>query len=163
MSTPIKDATVGQLNVLKSFFLKDLGSLTDEQLTIKPNGCARRPIDFAYEVVSVNNGICRMLQQLPPAESDADRAEAEKDGEWTAAPKGYTRAQLEADFEKSMESIINVVSRSTEDQLLAKIPTWFGEQPMFAFAMFAGMHVNYHNAQLSYVAQLNGDMKNHWF
>jgi len=163
MSTPIKDATVGQLNVLKGFFLKDLGSLTDDQLNSKPNGCARRPIDFCYEVVSANHGICRMLQQLPPDESDEARAEGEKDGEWTAAPKGYTRAQLETDFTSSMDAIIDVVANSSEDQLTTKIPTWFGEQPMFSFAMFAGMHANYHNGQLAYVAQLNGDLKNYWF
>lgn len=163
MSTPIKDATVGQLNVIKGFFLKDLGSLTDDQLTSKPNGCARRPIDFAYEVVEVNRGICRMLQQLPAEPHDESRGEAEKDGEWTAAPKGYTRDQLVDDFTSSVDAIIDVVSNSTEDQLLNKIPTWFGEQPMYSFAAFAGMHTNYHNAQLAYVAQLNGDLKNYWF
>ncbi len=163
MSTPIKDATVGQLTVLKGFFLKDLNSLSDEQLMAKPNGCARRPIDFGYEVANVNRGISRMLQQLPPEESDEARAEAEKDGEWTAAPAGYTRENLIQDFSASMDEIIAVVANASEEQLLAKIPTWFGEQPMFSFAMFAGMHTNYHNGQLSYVAQLNGDLKNYWF
>lgn len=160
MSTPIKDATAGTLTTIKSFFLKDLATLSDEQLMEKPNGCARRPMDFSYELVEVNNGICRMLKQEP---ADESRAEGEKDGIWTAAPQGYTREQLVKDFEASMDAIIDVVNNSTEEQLLTKIPTWFGEQPMFSFAAFAGTHVMYHNAQLSYVAQLGGDMKNHWF
>ncbi|MBS1702178.1 MAG: DinB family protein [Armatimonadetes bacterium] len=160
MSTPIKDATVGQLSTLKSFFLKDLSSLSDEQLNSKPNGCARKPIDFCYEVVSVNQEICRMLQQLP---ADESRGEGEKDGQWTAAPKGYTREQLEADFAASMDAIVEVVSGASEEKLLANIPTWFGEQPMYSFAMFAGIHANYHNAQISYVAQMGGDLKNYWF
>ena len=160
MSTPIKDATAGQLSTIKSFFLKDLATLSDEQLTSKPNGCARRPIDFGYEVVAVNQGSARVLQELP---TDESRAEAEKDGEWTAAPKGYTRGQLVSDFEASMDEIIGVVNNASEEQLLAKIPTWFGEQPMFSFASFAGTHVMYHGAQLAYVAQLGGDLKNHWF
>ena len=160
MSTPIKDATVGQLSMIKMFYLKDLGSLTDDQLMSKPNGCARRPIDFSYEVVSVNRGILGMLKQEP---ADESRAEEEKDGIWTAAPAGYTRAQLEADLSDSMDAIITYISNSTEEQLLAKIPSWFGEVPMFSFAMFAGTHTNYHGAQVSYVAQMGGDMENHWF
>jgi len=160
MSTPLKDATVGQLSMIKSFYLKDLASVTDEQLMSKPNGCARRPIDFSYEVVNVNQGILGMLKQQP---ADETRAEGEKDGIWTAAPAGYTRAQLETDLTSSMDAIIEFVSSSTEEQLLAKIPSWFGEVPMFSFAMFAGTHTNYHNAQLAYVAQMGGDLDNHWF
>lgn len=163
MSTPIKDATVAQLETIKMFFLKDLAVLSDEQLMSKPNGSARKPIDFGYEVASANRNICRMLKQLPPEAEDESRAEAEKDGEWTAAPAGYTRAQLEADIVGSLDEIIAVVSDSTEEQLLTKIPTWFGEQPMYSFAAFAAMHTNYHNGQLAYVAQLGGDMKNYWF
>ena len=163
MSTPVKDATLTQLGMMKQFFLKDLASLSDEQLTAKPNGCARRPLDFCYEVTSVNKSIYHALQQLPPAPVGENRAEAEKDGEWTAAPKGYTRDQLVADFSSSMDDIIALVAESSEEKLLSNIPTFFGEQPMFSFATFAGIHAMYHNAQVAYVAQLGGDLKNHWF
>jgi hypothetical protein len=160
MSTPIKDATVGQLTNIKNFYLKDLASISDEQLTSKPNGCARKPIDFSYEVVSVNHGILGMLKNEPV---DENRPEGEKDGKWTAAPKDYTRAQLEADLTSSIDGIIEYVSTLTEDQLVAIIPSWFGEVPLFSFASFAGTHAMYHAAQIAYVAQLGGDLENHWF
>ena len=160
MSTPIKDSLVGFLSMVKSFYLKDLATLSDEQLTSKPNGVARKPIDFSYEVVSVNRGILRMLQELPKEEN---AVEDEKDGTWTAAPKGYTRAQLEADLSASLDDIANFVSGLSEEQLVKVIPTWFGESPLFSFASFAGTHTNYHSAQIAYVAQLGGDLDNHWF
>ena len=160
MSTPIKDSVVGFLSMAKSFYLKDLAALSDEQLTSKPNGTARKPIDFSYEVITVNRGILRMLKQEP---KDENQPEEEKDGEWTAAPKGYTRAQLEADLGSSLDGIAKYVSSLSEDELLAVIPTWFGESPLFSFASFAGTHAMYHAGQVSYAAQLGGDMANHWF
>ncbi len=160
MSTPIKDSTVSFLSTVKAFFLKDLASLTDEQLMSKPNGVARKPIDFCYEVVSANQGILKMLKQEP---ADESRGEDEKDGIWTAAPAGYNRANLEADVTGSLDAIIEFVSGLTEAQLVAPIQSWFGEVPLFSFASFAGTHTNYHNGQLAYVAELNGDMTNHWF
>lgn len=159
MSTPIKDSTVSFLGMAKGFYLKDLATITDEQLNTKPNGKARRPIDFSYEVVSANRGILGMLKQEPPAEEP----EGQKDGIWVAAPDGYNRAQLEADLSSSIDDIIGFVSGLSEEQLVAVIPSWFGEVPLFSFAMFAGVHTNYHNGQLAYVAELNGDLDNHWF
>ncbi len=126
----------------------------------KPNGCARKPIDFCYEVVSANQGILKMLKQEP---AEGSRAEEEKDGQWTAAPVGYTRAQLEADVTGSLDAIIEFVSGLSEEQLVAPIQSWFGEVPLFSFASFAGTHTNYHNGQLAYVAELGGDLDNHWF
>jgi uncharacterized damage-inducible protein DinB len=160
MSTPIKDSTVSFLAMVKQFFLKDLTALSDEQLNSKPNGVARRPIDFSYEVVTVNQGILKALKQEP---ADESRAEDEKDGIWTAAPEGYTRAQLEVDLVASIDAIIEFISGLSEEQLSANIPSWCGEVPLFSFASFAGTHTNYHNAQLAYVAQLSGDLSNHWF
>ncbi|MEI8280929.1 MAG: hypothetical protein WCG75_00850 [Armatimonadota bacterium] len=159
MSTPIKDSTVSFLSMTKTFFLKDLGTITDEQLMTKPNGKARRPIDFSYEVVGANRGILKMLKQEPPSE----QPEGEKDGIWAAAPAGYTRGQLETDLTASLDAIVEYVSGLTEEQLVAPIQSWFGEVPLFSFAMFAGTHTNYHNGQLAYVAELNGDLENHWF
>lgn len=101
-----------------------------------------------------------MLKQEPPAEPHGDD---EKDGIWTAAPVGYTRAQLEADVTSSIDDIIAFVSTLSEEQLVAPIQSWFGEVPLFSFASFAGTHTNYHNGQLAYVAELNGDLANHWF
>ena len=160
MSTPIKDSTVGFLTMTKNFYLKDLALLSDEQLTSKPNGCARRPIDFSYEVLAVNKGILRTLKQEP---KDENQPEEDKDGIWTAAPKGYTRGELETDLAASVDEIIEYLSGLSEEQLLSNIPTWFGEGPLFAFASFAGTHTMYHGAQIAYVAQLGGDMENHWF
>jgi hypothetical protein len=142
------------------FFLKDLAALTDDQLNSKPNGSARKPIDFCYECVGANRGVLRMLKQLPAPENEP---EGEKDGQWTAAPKGYTRAQLESDIAESVNDIVSFVSSQSEEQLVSLVPSWFGEVPMFSFASFAGTHTNYHTGQLAYIAELNGDLENHWF
>ncbi len=159
MSTPIKDSTVNFLMMTKGFYLKDLATISDEQLTSKPNGKARRPIDFSYEVVSANRGILSMLKQEPPSE----QPEGPKDGIWAAAPEGYSRAQLETDLSASIDNIVGFVSGLSEEQLVAVIPSWFGEVPLFSFAMFAGVHTNYHNGQIAYVSELAGDLDNHWF
>lgn len=160
MSSPIKDSTVSFLSTVKMFFLKDLSSLSDEQLNSKPNGTARKPIDFCYEVVTANKGILSMLKREP---QDSAPPEHEKDGIWTAAPDGYTRGQLEADVTGSLDDIIALVSSLSEEELVAPVQSWFGEVPLFSFASFAGTHTNYHNGQLAYVAELGGDLDNHWF
>jgi hypothetical protein len=159
MSTVISDAVVGSLEMVSKFFLVDLATLTDEQVMQKANGTARSPINFGYEVVAVaERGLATIRGQKPDGWDLL-----EKEGDWVIAPASYTRQQLAADFGRIHNEIIAEFRGKSDEDMMATVESFFGPGPLFSIGNFLVMHANYHTAQFSYVAQLGGDLKNHWW
>ncbi|HLO97428.1 MAG TPA: DinB family protein [Fimbriimonas sp.] len=159
MSTVISDAVVSGLEMVSKFFLVDLATLSDEQVTQKANGTARSPLNFGYEVVAVAERGLAIIKGEKPEPFDL----LEKEGDWVIAPASYTRQQLASDFERVHNEVIAQFRGKTDEEMMATVDSFFGPGPLFSIGNFLTMHANYHNAQLSYIAQLGGDLKNHWW
>lgn len=159
MSTALSDNAVTNLRMVSKFFLVDLAALSDEQVMSPANGIARRPIDFGYEVVAVaERGLCVLKGEEPEGWDKLTRV-----NDWVVAPEDYCRTQLATDFERVHNAAADFLSGKTDEEMHATINTFFGPGPVFSVVNFLTLHANYHTAQLSYVAQLGGDLKNYWW
>ena len=137
-----------------NFYRKDLDALSDEAILGSPGGEARSPIDFTYEVAMINRRIAARLrgEDVPPM--------PEIEG-WMVAPPEWRaggKAKTVAEFDASMKDVIDAIGDDVSRPLVTPART----TTAFEVALFCGLHVMYHDAQLNYVQALNGDSAMHW-
>ena len=141
-----------QIETARTFYVNDLTALSEEALSTSFAGNARVPYDFTYEVVIVNQRVtARLTTGVVPAWPFGDG--------WATAPDDFKSKEVAiAAVNASVDEILAAVG----DDVTRMITTSEGEKPAFDLALFAGMHMMYHDAQLNYVQSLHGDAAMHW-
>ncbi len=152
---PMENA-VTSLEQATTFYLKDLETLTEEQILGCAGGAARRPVDFTYEVALINRRIAARLTgaEPPPA--------PEGDDWWIAPDDLQSKAAISAYMKESCDQLLTAARSIPEADAGKLIGTPGSERPAFALAQFASMHTMYHDAQLNFIQSLCGDLKMHW-
>jgi hypothetical protein len=161
MSATVREATLEFISDIHKYFLKDLDQLTEEQVQNSPGGAARKPIDYIFECARVHDFIYLRLTggDVASAWVGVERDE----NKFIVAPPGLTKDAARQDFSESLMKIHKLIEDSSDEDMLKVVKTSMGEEPFYSLAMFAAVHSNYHNGQLSQVQGLGGDGKNHWF
>lgn len=143
-----------QIEEAKSDYLKDLESMSQEQLASTPSDKARSAYDFTYEVVYVNRRIAKRLrgESVPPAE----------DNGWMRAPEEFrNKESAKQEMEASMDEILGAWD-NYPNPLDAPIQLAKGETNALNLGFMAAHHASYHDAQLNYLQSLSGNDQVHW-
>ncbi len=153
---PMESAIKG-IEQATSFYNRDLDALTEEQILGSAGGCARKPVDFTYEVGELNLRVASRLRDIePPPAKDWDG--------WVVAPaEMQSKAAIMEFMRNASEELLAAAKSVSEEQSGKLVGTPGREQPAFGLANFAAMHTMYHDAQLNIIQSLNGDNEMHWF
>jgi len=154
--TSMKEFFQKKIESARDLYIKDLESMSQEDLGKSAGGAARTPFDFTFETVFVNKRIStRMRGETPEAMSGDDG--------WMTAPTEFCdKAKAVAQFKDSMDEILTSWSKVDEAKLLEPIALPSGETSLANLALFACVHNSYHDAQLNLIQAINGDDKIHW-
>ena len=125
-------------------FLQDADAISDDKFAVSPGGTARSAADFTYECTILNHRFAGILRGETPAATKND---------------GWLTATGEATVKSTALAAFDLLKDEELDKL---VPGLGGPIPAYAFALFAGAHVNYHDGQLNYIQALNGDDEMHW-
>ena len=148
-----RSGLVGWLDMLASFFCKDIRALPDEALTKSPGGVAKAPATIAAEVVSMCDWCAGAL-----------RGDVEATTEDEMGLPQYTTKEQICDAVASSASNLGAAIRGASDETLATVvtPPWQMPAPMAVHAQVAVNHIWYHDGQLNYLQALSGDGSVHW-
>jgi hypothetical protein len=151
----IKELLGQWLTEAKSEYVKDLESMSHDQLLYQPTPSARTPYDFTYEVVVVNRRIAARLRGEDP-------------GKWpyesfVLAPGEFqNQATAIAEFSASMDEVASALEAFGENDLDREIQLSEGTTTPISLAHMCSAHASYHDAQLNYIQSTYGDLKVHW-
>jgi DinB family protein len=139
------------------FYMRDLDVLSEEQILGTAGGSARRPVDFTYEVASINQRVAMRLRgEVPPPAPEWTG--------WSVAPTEYQSKAAIAEYMRSTGDELIAAAKSVPEEEAGKmVGTEGNERPAHALASFAAMHTMYHDAQLNFIQSLQGDLEMHWF
>jgi len=136
-------------------FLQDADAISDDKFAVSPGGTARSAADFTYECTILNHRFAGILRGETPAAS-------KNDGWLTATGEATVKSTALAAFKVSSDDLLAAFDLLKDEELDKLVPGLGGPIPAYAFALFAGAHVNYHDGQLNYIQALNGDDEMHW-
>ncbi len=131
---------------------KDIDALSHEALDASPGGKARAGYDYLHEVAVVNHRIAARLKGEEPAEWPFG-------DDWAVAPAELrNKAAMKASLEASVQAVVDAIGDNPERM----ITTPEGDRPAYGMAVFAAIHMNYHDGQLNLVQGLHGDPEMNW-
>jgi uncharacterized damage-inducible protein DinB len=155
MNMEQKPALENLINSTADMVMKDLEALPEEAFAKKFDGKARTVADIVYELVVVNDFLCKKYLGDEPIEFEFNG--------WLTAPDDFqAKDVVVAGMKESIEKVKSALSEATED-VLAKVnetpqgPKTTGEQ-----LQFIGVHMAYHSGQFNYIQTLLGDDGWHW-
>lgn len=136
-------------------YVKDLESLTTEQLAASLGGSARRGADFTYEVAVVNHRVAARLRGEDPGPWPFES--------WAVAPEdGATQEALIESVKASTADAADALRSVDDEDLFAPLMLGESETTKFRLAAMVLVHLSYHDGQLNYIQSLNGDGEIHW-
>lgn len=144
-----------QLVATAKYFRADCEALSDERFVQRPAPSARSPIDLAYEVAVINQRIAKRLKHEDPGPFEFTG--------WVTAPDGYrSKAQAMADFDASVQALLDAWDAIPDEQIWDPVPISGGDSPGVDMVFFCIYHMGYHDGQLNYIQTLGGDELMHW-
>lgn len=138
------------------FYVNDINALTEEQFGACFAGKARTARDITHEVIFVNDMVTARL-------TGAEVPKWPWEDGWATHPNpSATKEQVIAEFQASHKNLLDAFTALGEEGCMKEIETPRGPSNPVQQMIFASFHMNYHDAQLSYIQQLNGDLEMHW-
>lgn len=138
-----------------SLMKADLEALEEDAFERSFGGKSRRVCDVVYEVMLVNDHVCRTIR--------GDELFDWPDGGWVTAPDGFAgKAHILAEFNRSCDSLTETVAGLSAEALAGEVSTEHGNTTRFERVQFMALHMWYHSGQLNYVQTLLGDDGWHW-
>lgn len=154
MSFDLKSYALGRLKDSQSSFANDLFALEEADLLVSPLGSARPPVDFIYEVVFINRRLAARIR------GEALEPFARGEG-WMVAPAEFrAKDVMVAEFHASMDEITTSLE-AADIETKVTFPDG-SQQTVGEVALFATIHVTYHDGQLNYLQSMKGDDAVHW-
>jgi hypothetical protein len=150
LRTMVREGLEGSL----TRYHQDLQSIPADKFGECPGGCARSAADFTKECVDVNLRVAQMLRCEP--------VEARPWNGWPKAEGELKEKEPACAAFKSAGDTLLASFDALGDDLEKVIKGFRGEQPAFQLAMFAGMHIGYHDGQLNLLQAMYGDDEVHW-
>jgi hypothetical protein len=137
-------------------YLEDLEAMSDAQIMEPAAGKARKAVDFTYEVALINRRLAaRILGTQPDPEPEGD--------EWWVAPENLQSKTAITEYMKSAcEELVAAAKTIPDEDFERPVGAPGEEQPAFALVNFAALHTMYHDAQLNFIQELDGDLSMHW-
>jgi hypothetical protein len=152
----LKPIVLERLTQARHFYTNDFNALSHDQLATSPGGKARSGYDFTFEVITVNNRIATQLKGEDPGEWPFG-------DDWATCPaEDQDKEQLLAQFHASVDQLVTLTESMPDDKLEASFMSGERETSFAKMGLFAGLHMMYHCAQLSYIQAIHGDEKFHW-
>jgi len=150
------ESAVKSIKHATSHYLQDLDAMSEDQILNSAGGAARCPVDFTYETALVNRRLAARLSETePPVMPDGDP--------WLVAPEELrSKAAITAFMKESCEVLLSAAQSIPESESGKLVGSPGREEPAFALAEFASLHIMYHDAQLNFIQALNGDLAVHW-
>ena len=144
-----------QLEFGRDAYIKDLESMSEEDLMNGMGGSERKAIDFTYEVSLANRRFASRIRGEEP--------EPWPEGGWVTAPEDQkTKAAAIAGIKESMKQLIDAWENTPTDEITRTIVVPSGETSPLDLVFSCCWHSGYHDAQLNYLQELKGDLKMHW-
>lgn len=151
----IKESLIELIENSGKDYVKDLESLTTDQLAACPGGAARKGADFSYEVAVVNKRVAARLRGDDPGPWPFEA--------WATAPESEASQEaLIALITDSVEEVVTALRNLSEEDLFAPMMLGENETTKFKLASMVLIHLSYHDGQLNYLQSLNGDGEIHW-
>lgn len=136
-------------------YRQDLDALPEEALTSTSGGASRSPVAITYELVVVNKRLATRMRGEDPGPFDPTA--------WSTVPGEFNSASgCKAGFAKSIEDLLSSLDSIPDDQMDRSIPTPSGSTTPFDLALFAALHIGYHDGQLNLLQAQLGDAEMHW-
>lgn len=149
------DFLIQRINNSASCFTADLNAMPEDSLDRSPGGKARTAFDLTFEVVELNRIVAGRArgEQTPFDDSEG----------WTRAPESYkNKATAIADFEDSVQQLVDALAHASDEALAASVETPFGDVTLARLAEIVPRHIMYHSGQLNYIQTWLGDEVFHW-
>jgi hypothetical protein len=134
-------------------YQQDLEAIPAARFGESPGGKARSAADFTQECITLNLRFAAVLrkQELAPFKFDG----------WTRAEGDACNKELAcAAFKQSADELLDAFNEL--DDIETEVISFRGPTPAYKVAHFAGVHINYHDAQLNMIQAVFGDEEVHW-
>lgn len=156
MATTLKKHLRDSFETNIAFYIRDLESMTHEQLDSGCGGSSRSPYDFTYELVVVHRRIeARLAGRDPGPYPGADG--------WISAPAEFRSPEAAIrEVRESADAVMKACDAVSTDDFEKEIPIPTGTTSAADLMSLASVHATYHDAQLNYIQAIHGDAGMHW-
>lgn len=135
---------------------RDLEHVSDDQANEMPNGTCRPIYSIVAECAGFTKGVASAVRDGKFPEMTPEQREAMQSA---VVSKAEAIAMLDA----ATQELIDAVNSADEATLgTTVVAPWGQELTRAKFAYWAAAHVMYHDGQVCYFQNLNGDREMHW-
>ncbi len=147
---------IGEMEQVKSLFLRSLEKTPDDKLDWSPSSTARTPLQLVAHSAYSLGFIREMLAGTPYGAATTEQA----DREFLEMDSGvHTREEAVNLFTEKCDAMIDYLKGLSVDDLarMVDLPFKMGQAPMSYMVSIPALHTRTHLSQLEYVQTIYGD------